>query len=40
MLRERIPTVFISYAAAELTKCGLSGSKLVEITTAYAVDFW
>jgi len=36
---ERIPTVFISFAAAELTNNGLTGPKLVEITSAYAVDF-
>lgn len=37
----RIPTAFISYAASELTKgdYGLSGGKIVEITSAYAVDF-
>lgn len=38
-MRDRIPTVFISFAATELTDNGLSGSKLVEITSAYAVDF-
>jgi hypothetical protein len=38
-MRERIPTAFISFAATELTNNGLTGSKLVEITSAYAVDF-
>lgn len=36
---DRIPTVFISFAATELTSNGLTGPKLVEITSAYAVDF-
>lgn len=38
-MHNRIPTVFISFAATELTNNGLTGSKLVEITSAYAVDF-
>lgn len=38
-MRERIPTAFVSFAATELTNNGLSGSKLVEITSAYAADF-
>lgn len=38
-MRERIPTAFISFAATELTNNGLSGGKLVEITSAYAADF-
>jgi hypothetical protein len=36
---DRIPTAFVSFAAKELTRDGLSGSQLVEITSAYAVDF-
>ncbi|MCS6211016.1 hypothetical protein [Shewanella baltica] len=38
-MHDRIPTAFISFAATELTNNGLSGSKLVEITSAYAADF-
>lgn len=38
-MRERIPTVFVSHAATTLTDNGLTGGKLVEITSAYAVDF-
>lgn len=38
-MHNRIPTVFISFAATEMTNNGLTGSKLVEITSAYAVDF-
>lgn len=38
-MRDRIPTAFISFAADELTKYGLTGSKLVEITSSYAADF-
>jgi len=38
-MRERIPKAFISFAATELTNNGLSGGKLVEITSAYAADF-
>ena len=38
-MRDRIPTAFISFAADELTKYALTGSKLVEITSAYAADF-
>lgn len=38
-MRERIPTVFVSFAATELTNNGLTGPKLVEITSAYAADF-
>jgi hypothetical protein len=38
-MRDHIPTVFISFAATELTNNGLTGPKLVEITSAYAVDF-
>jgi hypothetical protein len=38
-MRDRIPTAFISFAATELTNNGLTGPKLVEITSAYATDF-
>lgn len=38
-MRERIPTAFVSFAATELTNNGLTGQKLVEITSAYAADF-
>jgi tetratricopeptide (TPR) repeat protein len=38
-MHDRIPTAFISFAATELTNNGLSGPKLVEITSAYAADF-
>jgi hypothetical protein len=38
-MREHISTAFISHAATVLTNNGLTGSKLVEITSAYAVDF-
>jgi hypothetical protein len=38
-MRDRIPKAFISFAATELTNNGLSGGKLVEITSAYAADF-
>ncbi|MET3117772.1 hypothetical protein AAKU64_001992 [Undibacterium sp. GrIS 1.8] len=38
-MRDRIPTAFISFAATEMTSSGLTGSKLVEITSAYAADF-
>jgi len=38
-MRDRIPTAFISHAATELTANGLTGPKLVEITSAYAADF-
>jgi len=38
-MRERIPTAFVSFAATELTNNGLTGPKLVEITSAYAADF-
>jgi hypothetical protein len=38
-MRDRIPTAVISHAATELTANGLTGSKLVEITSAYAADF-
>jgi len=38
-MRNRIPTAFISRSAAELTENGLTGPKLVEITSAYAADF-
>ena len=34
-----ISTAFLNYAASELTNNGLSGPKLVEITSYYAVDF-
>ena len=38
-MREHIPTAFVSFAATELTRDGLSGGQLVEITSAYAADF-
>lgn len=38
-MHDRIPTVFIAFAATELTNNGLTGPKLVDITSAYAVDF-
>ena len=38
-MHNKIPTAFISFAATELTNNGLTGRKLVEITSAYAVDF-
>ncbi len=38
-MHERIPTVFVSFAATELTNNGLTGPTLVEITSAYAVVF-
>jgi hypothetical protein len=38
-MRERFPTAFLSHAATVLTNNGLTGGKLVEITSAYAVDF-
>lgn len=38
-MHNKIPTAFISFAATELTNHGLTGSKLVEIASAYAVDF-
>ena len=38
-MNERIPTAFISFAATEMTNNGLSGPKLVEVTSAYAADF-
>lgn len=38
-MHERITTAFISFAATELTNNGLSGGKLVEISSAYAADF-
>lgn len=39
MLRNKIPTAFVSHAATEMTNNGLTGPKLVEILCAYAVDF-
>lgn len=36
---DRIPTAFVSFAATELTNNGLTGPKLVEVTSAYAADF-
>jgi hypothetical protein len=38
-MKERIATAFLSFAATELTNNGLSGPKLVELTSAYAADF-
>ena len=38
-MSDRIPTAFISVAATLITDNGLTGPKLVEITTAYAADF-
>lgn len=38
-MRKNIPTSFISFAATELANNGLSGPRLVEITSAYAADF-
>jgi len=38
-MSDRIPTAFISFAATVITDNGLTGPKLVEITTAYAADF-
>jgi hypothetical protein len=38
-VHERITTAFMSFAATELTNNGLTGPKLVEITSAYAADF-
>lgn len=38
-MRDRIPTAFISFAATDMTNNGLTGPKLVEITSAYAADF-
>ncbi|PXX44019.1 hypothetical protein [Undibacterium pigrum] len=37
--RLKIPTSFVSYAATEMTNNGLTGPKLVEITSSYAVDY-
>jgi hypothetical protein len=38
-MRDRIPTAFLQFAATELTSNGLTGSKIVDICSAYAVDF-
>ena len=38
-MRDRIPTAFLLFAATELTNNGLTGSKVVDICTAFAVDF-
>ena len=38
-MRDRIPTAFLLFAATELTNNGLTGSKVVDICSAFAVDF-